>query len=320
LTLAYVGTQGHKLILQTDANPGNAAFCQQLNTEGAVDTNTGLTNPACGPGGEAHTYQLPNGTLVQGTRTALGPAFGANNTYIRNSANSNYNSFQATVERKAADMTFLAAYTYGKALDDASTLGDLMNFSNYRLSRGLSSFDVTHNFVVSYNWALPFDRLFSHAPKRLTRDWNITGISRFSTGFPIHISQYRGDLSLTGSNSTDEPNRVGPVVIQDPRLAGPNGPNQYFLPGAFTSDTLGHFGNSSARFFHGPGFLNTDFGMSKRIPITESMAVEFRGEFFNIFNHTQFDGPNGNFSSSLFGVVTGAHDPRIGQVSAKFYW
>jgi hypothetical protein len=60
--------------------------------------------------------------------------------------------------------------------------------------------------------------------------------------------------------------------------------------------------------------------MSKRIPITESMAIEFRGEFFNVFNHTQFASPDGNFSSDLFGVVTNARDPRIGQVSAKFYW
>jgi len=230
LTLAYVGTQGHKLISQTDANPGNAAFCQQLNAEGAVDTNTGLSNPACGPGGEQDTYQLPNGTLVHGTRTALGPAFGANNTFTRNSANSNYNSFQATVERKAADMTFLAAYTFGKALDDSSTFGELMNFSNYRLSRGLSTFDVTHNFVVSYNWALPFDRLFSHAPKRLTRDWNITGISRFSTGFPIRISQYRGDLSLTGSNSTDEPNRVGPPGYTGSAFGRTERPQPVFPP------------------------------------------------------------------------------------------
>ena len=320
LTLAYVGTQGHKLISQTDANPGNAAFCQQLNAQGAVDLNTGASNPACGPFTEQDTFQLPNGTKVFGTRTALGPAFGANNTYTRNSANSNYNSFQATVERKAKDMTFLAAYTFSKALDDASTFGDLMNFTNYRLSRGLSSFDVAHNFVLSYNWALPFDRLFSGAPKRLTQGWNITGISRFSTGFPIHIRQSRGDLSLAGSSSTDRPNLVGPVVIQNPRLAGPNGANQYFLPDAFTSDTLGHFGDANGRFFHGPGILNTDFGMSKRIPITESIAVEFRGEFFNIFNHAQFNNPSGNFSSSLFGVVTGARDPRIGQVSAKFYW
>jgi hypothetical protein len=320
LTLAYVGTQGHKLISQTDANPGNTAFCLQLNTNGAVDLNTGLSNPACGPGTEQDTFQLPNGTKINGTRTSLGPAFGANNTYTRNSANSNYNSFQASVERKAADMTFLAAYTFGKALDDASTFGDLMNFTDYRLSRSLSSFDVTHNFVASYNWALPFDRTFGNLPKRLTQGWNIAGITRFSSGFPIRIQQSRGDLSLTGSNSTDEPNLVGPVVIQNPRLSGPNGANTYFLPGAFTSDILGYFGDANRQFFHGPGIINTDFGMSKRIPITESMAVELRGEFFNIFNHTQFNNPNGNFSSSLFGVITGARAPRIGQVSAKFYW
>ena len=320
LTLAYVGTEGHKLISQTDANPGNTALCLQLNAEGAVDLNTGLSNPACGPGGEQDTYQLPNGTKIQGTRNSLGPAFGANNTYTRNSANSNYNSFQASVERKAADVTFLAAYTFGKALDDASTFGDLMNFTNYRLSRSLSSFDVTHNFVASYNWALPFDRAFNSLPKRLTQGWNITGITRFSTGFPIRISQSRGDLSLTGSNSTDEPNVVGPVVIQNPRLAGPNGANTYFLPNAFVSNNLGQFGDANRQFFHGPGIINTDFALSKRVPITESMSVEVRGEFFNIFNHTQFNNPSGDFSSSLFGVVTGARAPRIGQVSAKFLW
>lgn len=97
-----------------------------------------------------------------------GDPLGFGNTYTRNSANSNYNSFQASVERKAADMTFLAAYTFGKVLDDASTFGDLMNFTNYRLSCSLSSFDVTHNFVASYNWALPFDRTFGNLPKGLT--------------------------------------------------------------------------------------------------------------------------------------------------------
>jgi len=195
-----------------------------------------------------------------------------------------------------------------------------MNFTNYRLSRSLSSFDVTNNFVASYNWALPFDRTFGNLPKRLTQGWNISGITRFSSGFPIHIRQSRGDLSLTGSSSTDEPNVVGPVVIQNPDLAGPNGANTYFLPSAFTSDVLGYFGDANRQFFHGPGIINTDFGMSKRIPITESIAVELRGEFFNIFNHTNFNNPSGNFSSSLFGVVTGAGAPRIGQVSAKFYW
>ena len=318
LTLAYVGTQGHKLISQTEANPGNAALCQQLTAQGAIDLNTSAVG--CGPYGEQDTYQLPNGTLVHGTRTTLGPAFGYGNTRTRNSANSNYNAFQATVERKASDVTFLAAYTYSKALDDASTFGDLMNFSNYSLSRGLSSFDVTHNFVASYTWSIPFDRALSALPRRLTQGWNVSGITRLSTGFPIQIGQSNGDLSLVGSASTDRPNIIGPVVTQDPHKSGPNGANTYFLPDAFTSGPYGTFGDANHRFFHGPGIVNTDFGMSKRIPITESMAIDLRGEFFNIFNHTQFNNPSGNFSSSLFGVVTSARTPRIGQVSAKFIW
>ena len=204
-------------------------------------------------------------------------------------------------------------------IDDSSGFGDLVNFSNYRLSRGLSASDLTHNFVASYTWALPFDRLLAGAPKRLTQGWSISGITRLSTGFPINISQ-SGDVSLYGTEGVDVPDVVGPVTIQNARNPGPNGPNTYFLPNAFVSGPVGAFGDANRRFFHGPGIVNTDIGASKRIPITETMAIDLRGEFFNIFNHTQFNNPDGNFSSSLFGVVTSARDPRIGQVSARFVW
>jgi len=312
LTLAFVGTQGHKLISQFDANPGNAALCLQLNAEGAT--------PACGPNGEQQTYTLPNGQQVFGTRTALGPAFGANNSFTANIANSNYASFQTSVERKTSDMTFLAAYTYAKAIDDASGFGDWVNFTNYRLSRSLSSFDVRHNFVASYTWAIPFDHFLAGAPKRLVQGWQLNGITRLATGFPVQITQSAGDNSLTGSPNTDTPNILGPVQIQNPHNPGPNGPNTYFLPGAFTSESLGSFGTASRRFFSGPGFANWDLAMMKTTRIRESMAVEFRAEFFNAFNHTQFNNPSGNFSSSTFGVVTTARDPRIGQMSLKFVW
>jgi len=144
LTLAYVGTQGHRLIAEAEANPGNPGLCMQLNAEGAT--------PQCGPYGEQTTYTLPNGKQVFGTRTNLGPDF-ASDAYTANLANSNYNAFQATVERKATDVTFLAAYTFSKSIDDASGYSQWVNFSNYALSRSLSTFDMTHNFVASYNWA-----------------------------------------------------------------------------------------------------------------------------------------------------------------------
>jgi hypothetical protein len=95
----------------------------------------------------------------------------------------------------------------------------------------------------------------------------------------------------------------------------------YFLPSAFAKNTvLGTFGTANRRFFHGPGFNNTDFGLTKRTLITEKMAFEIRGEFFNVFNHAQFNNPGGNIDSSSFGIVTSARPPRIGQVSAKFIW
>ena len=311
LTVAFVGTQGHKLISQYAANPGNPALCMQLNQLGAT--------PTCGRNGEQTTYTLPNGSQVFGTRDSLGPAFGAGNSFTANIANSNYNSLQISAERKAADVTFLLAYTYSKGIDNSSGFGDWVNFSNYRLSRALSSYDLRHNFVASYNWAVPFDHWFSGGPKRLTQGWQFVGISRFSTGFPISLRQ-SGDYSLIGEGSTDTPNVIGPVHIQDPRNPGPNGANTYFLPDAFESQDLGQFGTASRRFFHGPGLLNTDFAVLKSTKFTETMALEFRAEFFNIFNHAQFRNPSGNFSSGNFGVVTSARDPRIGQLSLKFLW
>jgi hypothetical protein len=346
LTIAYVGTEGHHLITQRDANPGSAALCQQLNnTPGVMDVTA--QTPGCGPGNENDVFAMPGAIgcdntaatapvpgCVYSTRTGiLNPNFcpggaqvcyGSSNTNTLTSANSIYNAAEITVERKAADFTFLAAYTFSKALDDSSAFNDLVNFADPKISRGLSSTDVTHNFVVSYVWAVPVNRLFSHAPKRLTEGWQLQGITRFATGFPIVLNQSEGDASLSGSGVTDMPNQVGAVKIVDPRKAYPECPTGtgcYFLPDAFAVNTdLGTFGTANRRFFHGPGFNNTDFGMLKRTQIRGNYAFDLRIEFFNVFNHAQFFNPGGDISGSSFGIVTNARDPRIGQVSAKFYW
>jgi hypothetical protein len=364
LTIAYVGTEGHRLITQREANPGSAALCMQLNnTPGVMDTTAGT--PGCGPGNENDVFRLPSATTscqtlsptplagcVYSTRQSfLNPnfcpggaqvCFGSNNTNTLTSANSIYNAAQITVERKANDFTFLAAYTFAKGLDDSSAFNDLVNFENPKLSRGLSSTDITHNFVVSYIWAIPFDRVFSNAPKRLTQGWQVQGITRLATGFPIQMNQGTGDYSLAGSSATDMPNLIGKVHTYNPRNANPDCPTAtgtkcYFIPpkanfdatldpcvpsgGAFVQNcVLGSFGTANRRFFHGPGFNNTDFGILKRTQIKENFAFDIRFEFFNIFNHAQFINPSGNISDSSFGIVTKARDPRIGQVSAKFYW
>jgi Carboxypeptidase regulatory-like domain len=346
LTLAYVGTEGHRLIEQEDVNPGNAALCMRLNALGAT--------PTCGPQGEDLTYTLPLGSAlgvpcadgtpnncVYGTRNFLlknnycpesqGLCFGDSNTLTHLAANSIYNSGQVTIEHKAGDLTLLASYTLAKAIDNSSAFNDLVNFENPRLSRGLSDTDVRHNFVASYIWALPFDRAFRGGPKRLTQGWQLQGITHFATGFPIQMQQSGEDISLAGSSSTDMPDLVGPVVIVNPRKVNPNcstfvpgvpgtGTGCYFLPQAFAHNTtLGTFGTANRRFFSGPGINNFDMGVTKSIQITEAKALEFRGEFFNIFNHAQFLNPSGDIDGN-FGVVTSARDPRIGQLSAKFTW
>ena len=357
LTVSYVGTEGHRLIAQTEANPGDAALCIQLAAQGAN----------CGPNAEQNTFTVGANTIY-GTRDRLlnpntcGPTglndpagqtlcFGFGNTFTKLVANSVYHSGEVTLQRKAGDVTFLAAYTIAKAIDDSSAFGELINFSNAQLSRGLSSTDVHQNFVVSYVWEMPFDRIF-HGLPRLTKGWQLQGITRFATGFPIQMgdgnpsglcTQFdtvtdpanptplcQGDASLTGSPSTDMPNVVGPIHIHNPRATGAH---TYFDQSAFTGTVCslsatgvlsgpdcGSFGTANRRFFHGPGFNNTDLGITKMIPLNEAMHFEIRGEFFNIFNHAQFNNPAGDVSDSNFGNVTSARPPRIGQVSAKFIW
>ena len=310
LTLAFVGNQSHRLLTSIDSNPGDPALCMSLMGSGVM-----AGTPECGEYGENTVYTRPDGTLVNGTRTPFGNDFGTN-AYMKTTANSNYNSFQATLERKAKNMTFLAAYTWAKSIDNSSGFYSYTNFSNYRLSRSLSAFDIAHNFVASYVWAIPFDTLFQHAPKRLTTGWTLSGITRLASGFPVGIGQ-SGDRTLTGNQGGVElPDLIGKVQFEDPKKPG----NRYFDTGAFQISQIGVFGDSNRAFFHGPGFENFDLSVAKTTQITESVGLLIRAEFFNAFNHTQFDNPSGNISSDNFGIVTQARSPRIGQVSAKFQW
>src|SRR3984885_1970117 len=321
LTMSYVGTQGRRLQLSYNLLVGSGALCKQLAAEGAT--------PTCGPGGETTIYTPPNGGAVYGTmlgvpspgtsaqlkNQALGPQFGeVAYGAVQNNSNigtSNYNALQVTVERRASDLTFLAAYTYGKSFDNVNTTYNVLNPQE---SYVISPFDLTQNLVVSYAWNIPFNRFFSGLPQRLTQGWAVTGITRFATGFPITLTQ-SGDLSLTNIG-LDYPNVVGPVVKENPRTLN----HLYFSPSSFSSEQLGMTGDAPARYFHGPGTINTDAGFMKNTKITESASLALRVESFNVFNHANFQSTDitGNFSSSQFGQATNTLAARIGQVSAKF--
>jgi hypothetical protein len=306
LTVAYVGTQAHALQGDYNLNIGDPALCLSL-------------APACGPNNEKQIFTGSGGNTIYGTLEGMGNqqlgeatgrvTYGHVHLYSDRGA-SDYNSLQVTVERRARDITFLTAYTYGKSLDNVSTV---FLPSNMRRGRAVSPFDVKHDLVASYSWLLPFNRLFTTAPKRLVDGWSLSGITRFSTGFPITVSQ-SGDLALTGF-SFDFPNYSGvPVTKFNPRS---NATHNFFNKSAFTTEVEGVIGNSNPRPIYGPGLLNTDTGLTKTTRINDRYSFELRGEFFNVFNHAQFTSVQGNFASSQFGKVTAANPARVGQVSAK---
>jgi len=324
VTVGYVGTIGRHLFSMEEFNPGNAARCLEIRS---LYIAAGQPGGACGPYGEDTIYKI-DGQTFYGTRPysvtsgrylSQGELDFGDNTYESTIANSDYHSFQATVNKSMGPLRFLAAYTFGKSLDDASAFGDLINPFNNRQSRALSAFDITSNFVASYSYSLPFQHLNTTGFVRaLLSNWDIAGITRFSTGLPVTLFA-SGDTSLCGcegfgTGAVDTPNYNGqPVTIYNPRNSG----FQYFDTSPFSYPQLGNEGTANRRFFHGPGLDNTDLSLVKGVRINERFALDIRAEFFNAFNHAQFNNPTGNLASSTFGRVTSARDPRIGQLALK---
>jgi len=246
----------------------------------------------------------------------------SDNSWYSAMTNSNYNSLQTSLQRSVGAFTFLAAYTYAKAMDNASGLADQVNPFNYRLSKSLSSFDMTHNFVTSYNYTLPLEKLTSSGVlRKFIQGWQVSGITRFTTGLPVTLGE-ADDNSLCGCNGgvgQDYPDYNNqPLQYYNPRKSANN---QYFSITQFTPEAIGQLGTANRRFFHGPGLNNWDLAAHKVTSISEGVKLEFRAEFFNIFNHAQFQTPQGNITTlSSFGLVTGANDPRIGQMALKLYF
>jgi hypothetical protein len=318
LSLSYVGSQAHHLLLIYSTNPGNPALCLALSQPNAVAPGS----PTCGPYAEDATYVTASGQTVHGTRGPLGSNF-SNNDYEGSFGNSSYNSFQATLRHSGKQLDLMLAYTFSKSIDQSSSISDPVNPFNYRLTRALSAWDLTHNLVATYQYQLPLDSL-SRRGKALTRGWSLSGITRLSSGFPVTISSDL-DRSLMGSlpngvnnHSLDLPDFTpGPLNLNgDPRNGLP-----YFNASLFSPNALGTPGSASRRSFHGPGMLNFDLALLRSFRLSESKDLQFRLETFNTFNHVQFFGPvavDGDLNSSFFGQVVKAAPPRLMQAALKF--
>ncbi len=296
-TVSYVGAASHHLLVLEEINPANPALCLSM-------------APACGPFNE------------QAARTQFSPAFGSVELQ-RTIANSGYNALEASLNHRSHGLELLASYTFSKSLDQSAGLPEPVNPVDPALSRGLSSFDMRHNLVASFDYALP--ALQTRGPLHaIASDWAIASIARITSGLPVTLLN-NNDTSLLGTipnginnNGVDTPNWSG----QSLRLhTNPRGGVPVFDAAHLTEPALGAMGNARRRFFSGPGMEDIDATLSRNFLVKDDRALEFRAEAFNLANHTQFFGAaavEGNISSGSFGQAVSAMPPRLMQLALRY--
>jgi outer membrane receptor protein involved in Fe transport len=270
-------------------------------------------------------YSSPNcNPLTGGGCPADGTAIFSNIFSEDTIANSNYNGLQVSVEKNYSHgLLFQASYTFSKAIDQGASFENELNPVDPRATRGISLLSAKNRFVFSPVWELPIPKHEGLTGKAVN-GWQVSAIITYQSGFPIRI-QDQNDSELQSSiffESTNTPYQTAPVQFLNPKTNGGawfNAAN-FCDPVVSTScpQNLGTFGNTPHALCCGPALSNTDLVIAKKTPITERINTEFRAEFYNAWNHTQFTNPDGNFSDSTFGQVLKARDPRVMQFGLKF--
>jgi hypothetical protein len=239
---------------------------------------------------------------------------------IESQANSIYHSLQARLQQRLwHGLSLLASYTYAKSIDDASgffnTTGD-PNFpqNSYDLGaeRGRSDFDIRQRFTLSYAYDLPVFK--GH---RWLGGWQSFGVLTFQTGQPFTVALLPdNDNANTGVSQLGFGANGRPNVAGDPRLSNPT-PGEWFNTAAFATPPYGHFGDAGRNILDGPGLRAVNVSIVKNTAVGERLNLQFRTEFFNALNHTNFNLPDGFVGSPTFGQVVSAQDPRRIQFAVK---
>ena len=241
---------------------------------------------------------------------------------LRHGFNSFYNAATIKIERRLSHgWQLLAHYTFSKTVSDFSGMrtnpgqdGNGTEWAwNRSLGRGEASFSHPHRFIMATTYLTPWGSSFSRAPKALLWGWKLNVITTFESGDS-------GSVVNTASNARDWEPQV-PNVSGNPNLAsGKRTFYRFFDTSVFSAPPMDVKGNAGQGIIRGPGVNNWDVSMSKTFHPVERMSVEFRGDMFNAFNHTQWSGINRTFSSSktsTFGWVTGAREGRITQLGLR---
>ena len=259
--------------------------------------------------------------------------------WFRSIGASSYNSLQMHYEKRFGHgLQFQASYTWAHSIDNASNanLGPTQNNSDFRYFRdpqaeyGDSDFGVRHRFVASYIYELPFGRgkkFMGQAggfANQLIGGWQIAGITSVSSGNWFTVLDSNGNFANSDGGVGGVSQR--PDFGLTPGCVPATGKLVFFNTCLYHDPALGSFGNVGRNTLQGPGYQIWDFTLGKHFPVTERFKLEFRADFFNIFNHPNFlvatSGPqNSNNSTVLgtaqFGFLTAARDPRLVQLALK---
>ncbi len=299
-SIGYAGSHSYHQLLSLDANLPAATICP------ASPCPTGY----------------PDGALYYPAGAALANNVVWNTTHWFSDGISSYNGLEVDVNRRWSNgLQFRGVYTFSKTLDD----GDNMNTSvatnspafvsnpiQPKADYGRASFDVRHSAVLQATYELPFGRANS-APAApwvdsLIKDWQISGIITLQSGLP-----FTPQLSYNPSNDGDTRNPVRPSW--KPAFTGPvilGGPDQYFDPQAFLQPLPGTYGNVGRNVLQGPGLAQMDFSLTRKFSLTERLGLQFRAEFFNLFNRTNLNTPN----PVVYAAATGDPSPTAGVITS----
>ncbi len=306
LETSYVGSSSHKLTGLVDDNPM------------ILGTNRRLFSTQPGVSSSAFSYL----------------------DTFDNVGRAHYNSLEAGLSKRMqntpffGDTQFQLSYTYGHSIDNESGFRETTSrvpAYDQKHFMASSDYDIRHNVVFSGAWQLPFDKLWSSGPGRLTKGWNLYPIISYRTGYPLDISAgISRTATRVGPSGAGDPNLVranlltSTVDLYDPRnvqvINGRAG-SYYFSPlnfGGFANinanqNTYGTLGRNA---LYGPGRTNADISMTKTTFLwNEKANLEFRADFFNVLNHAEFRNPNLTITSSQFGQITSTYDGRIIQLA-----
>lgn len=306
--VSYVGSQGRKLLVQVDRN------------EPTVTVNDPTKRGDEAP--NVRTFPYPQYSNI------LQAAF---------VSNSNFNGMDLVVRKRTSHgLSFTASYELSKSLDDNSTFlptdGATGNYADSRdreLDYGLSSFDVRHRVIASWVYELPLGpnrALLGRAHGflgQMAGGWVLSGLTSYRAGFPFTVrassdTDFSGLNSSTATGQFSDRVNLRPGVTSVPTDMG--NPDHAFDPTVFAFPGAGSVGNVGRNTLIGPQFINQDFAVLKNFPITENRRVQFRAEFFNLFNHTNFMLPENRLDQSAVGKIGDAYDPRLIQFSLRFEW